>query len=317
MKALWRPAVLAAAGAFATVPPTKLDHAPLPLHLFRCRDSIRCMGGALMPLSKFCPSGVTSPAPSVRFGGPRLPHDSMLQVPADDLCLAHVFVAARDPLAFARGRNSTGYVVGDPACVAEDSRKALQLRDEVLARAVAAEDKPTIERLQNNGSAGWMTGDDIRYFAEMFQATVQVVKPSEPAYPVHFFGSGPLGVVVGQLPTRDGSGRVCEEHWALVQSFLAAASSDSTSGRTCSPPPSKRPRVAPTTHVDADDEDTWVQALADVLNDEPDSPTAVWEPQEYAELFQDAEAISFEPEACDSRESFVEHLETLFKDHRL
>ena len=55
---------------------------------------------------------------------------NMMQVPADDNCLAHVFVAAKDAVAFMRGRNASGHVQ-DPERTAQDAKNAQAMRERV------------------------------------------------------------------------------------------------------------------------------------------------------------------------------------------
>ena len=273
---------------------------------------------ALVPLSRFKPATSTGSSSSWEspFGGPQLPPDVVLQVPADDLCLAHVMVAAKDALPYARGRQASGYVIGDPARVAADADTAKTMKDLVFGLALEAGDDAAADRLQKLGCDGWMEESDLKHYAKHIGGTIQIVKPSEPNCPLHFLGSGPLAFVVGHVPTKDGAGQICDNHWALIQTYFkppcasggSSGHGQGSSGAGVVPvgggqAPAKRARTA-VIDVDA--------APAESIP-APASPTTLWEPLEIKELFESAGAISFEPEAVVEGNAFAKHLEDMFE----
>ena len=151
---------------------------------------------------------------------PHVPADTIVAVPADDLCLYHCCNAAADVPAWMLGRKASGYAV-ERGRVSEDEERAKNLRDRIVELARAAGDGKTADRLLLSGRAGHPGIDDMKYFCEALggQIAVEHYEGDGRAVQSVYGNGGPLKVFFRLHNQSTADGRATD-HWSLLQSWL-------------------------------------------------------------------------------------------------
>lgn len=140
---------------------------------------------------------------------------ALVEVPADGLCLYHCANACADLRQWQTTHSPTGGWAMDPDKIADDSKKALEVRDKIVERASAGGDVETAARLMLDGGGGYPGESEMKFMAEYLNGTVAL----HAADHTTLHGHGPLVAQIRFLMKADGAGHL-SPHFAVHQSWM-------------------------------------------------------------------------------------------------
>ena len=140
---------------------------------------------------------------------------SLVQVPADGMCLFHCAVACRSLREWSASHGPSSGLAIDDAARQRDVQRALEVRDAVMMAAVAAGNKKAADRLKLPGSDGYPGQDELPYLSVVMGG--QIVLQSGDVQEV--IGTGPLVAHLCFLLSVDGEGHA-SGHFAVHQSWM-------------------------------------------------------------------------------------------------
>ena len=96
-----------------------------------------------------------------------------LNVPADEWCLYHCFVAAANPALWIKNHEKSGKALS-AEIVADDKQKAKVVREWLLNAHEEAGDMPAVDRLNTPGRCGYPTDNDLMLFSRYVSGQIML-----------------------------------------------------------------------------------------------------------------------------------------------